>query len=300
MKLSCLVLLDLSTFLCGVVSAGEDPNTFAGKTEMSGIALKDYEGFERNWHFVTVRFRKDTNEMRLTYANDTAWEALSKHVAEFPKGSVFAKIGIATAEDPAFSSSAVPSGARRYQFMVRDKEKFKTSDGWGYALFDPNGLTFPENPARTTAACAACHHIVPERNYVFSDIMVGSPFVLHNPDRLGGLSHRFEYSSLAVSSLPTEIQKILPKDVKKVRSLEGALRKDLFQGTLDEIRPILADEAVSSGQPALLLSEDAKRYSIVIAGKGKCGSLLVALDGVSNVVFKSNEKFEVHFCHAAK
>src|SRR4051812_4515226 len=45
-------------------------------TEMNGHSLREFVGFEKNWKLVTVRFRKDTGELRFTYANDLAWKNL--------------------------------------------------------------------------------------------------------------------------------------------------------------------------------------------------------------------------------
>ena len=81
---------------------------------MISMKLSDFKGVEKNWHLVTVRFRKDTQEMRWTFANDGAWKTLSSGSIEYPNGAVFAKIDAVTHEDAQFPSSAVPSGARRF------------------------------------------------------------------------------------------------------------------------------------------------------------------------------------------
>ena len=158
-------LISLLVFFGAFTSSAssEDPNIYANKSEMSGYKLDQFKNFENTWKLVTVRFRKDTGELRFTYANSLAWKTLSSNNRNYPDGSVFAKIGIATQEDPAFTSSAVPSGARRYQFMVRNAKKHQDTEGWGYALFDKNGKTFPGEPKVASQACAACHHLVPDR-----------------------------------------------------------------------------------------------------------------------------------------
>ncbi len=277
-----------------------DPQSFAGKRVMNGMRLEDFKDFEKTWHFVTVRFRKDTNEMRITYANDAAWEALAKGGTEYPKGAVFAKIGIATKEDPAFTSSAVPNGARRFQFMVRDpSEKFKSTDGWAYGLFDANGGTFPEDPEHTSQACAACHRLVPERGYVFSQAMVKSPFLLGAPEKPHPVTetNNVKFIDQALSALPAKVAQAFPKGTASVRMLEGPIRKHLFQGTLDEVRPILASEVVKSGKPAILMSEDGRRYSIVHEEANEACGKYAALKGVANIYFKKDDKYEVSFCH---
>lgn len=64
------------------------------------------------------------------------------------------------------ASAPIPASARRYQLMVRNNEKHKQTGGWGYAVFDRDGTE-----SQTTAACHACHQLVPERGLVFSQPM---------------------------------------------------------------------------------------------------------------------------------
>jgi Cytochrome P460 len=50
------------------------------------------------------------------------------------------------------------------QFMVKDKGKYASSGGWGYAEFDGS------EPADKTvqATCFPCHEIVKDRDFVFN------------------------------------------------------------------------------------------------------------------------------------
>lgn len=168
--------IGLAFFACITLSAEPAPQDFAGHGEMSGMHLSDFPEFNKTWHEVTVRFRKDTGELRFVYANDAAWRTLSQNRTDYADGAIFAKIAVATNDDPSFPTSAVPGGVRRYQLMVRNKKMYAETDGWGYALFDNDGLTFPENPKNMVLACAACHRIVRERGEVFSQPMQISPF----------------------------------------------------------------------------------------------------------------------------
>jgi hypothetical protein len=268
---------------------------FAGKDKMSEIHFSDFKDFEKKFKFVTVRFRKDTGEMRFTFANEKAWNTLNQNGVDYPDGSVFAKIGIASKDDASFPASAVPDGARRYQFMVRDRGKFKDTDGWGYALFDAGGVTFPEDPKITVNACAACHRIVPERGFVFSQQMGLSG--ISNPE-IGTPSTKFTFSDMTLAALPKAIGKLLPKGTSRIRRMEGELRKNIFQGTLDEIRPILAAEALRSHNPAILLSDDEKRYSLVIFDPtGTCvGNGEKRLKSISTLNVKDGAQYTISFC----
>lgn len=276
--------------------------SFAGRVHMNGYSLMQFGHFIRDWHLVTVRYRQDTGEMRFTYANDVAWEALKAGVMDYPDGAVFAKYSVITQEDPAFPSSHVPSGGRRYQLMVMDKAKNKETDGWGYALFGPDGLTKEEDPVIKTQACHACHLLVPERGYVFSKRMaLGMPRDI--PASMPAdqeLGKTLEYKTVTRDELPERVRKILPAEYKQVRMLQGLLRKHLFSGTLDEIRPALIKESVASDLPALLLAEKGDAYSIVFINPDvktctlKGGEVGVSLGGGLSVGrnFENDKPFE--------
>lgn len=235
---------------------------FSGQPEMNGIAWEKYQDFAREWRLVTVRYRQDTSEMRFTYANQRAWKSLNENVTNFPDGAAFAKIGVLTKADPAFLSSSVPSGVRRFQLMVRDKKKYSDTDGWGYALFDDSGKTFSEDPVSTAKACAACHRLVEDRGFIFSQPM---GFMSSNPP---SWQPRVAFKTTARKALPQQIAKLLPARHQQVRQLEGEMSQNLFQGTLDEIRPHLMHETLASKMPTVLYKE--KRFSLVVPTGKKC------------------------------
>jgi hypothetical protein len=264
-----LATLSLKPILC---FADEDPKIYAGQSMMTGYKLNDFKDFEKKWKLVTVRYRKDTGEQRFTYANDIAWKALMAGGKFYPTGSVFAKIGLATEEDPSFASSAVPSGARRYQFMVRDAKKYQETDGWGYALFDADGKTFPGNPKTAVMACAACHRVVPDRQYVFSQYMELSPFKKKIPFMKTGMEPRIQFETVNLDALPKAVLAHLPPKTLQVRKLIGEISENLFQGTLDEIRPVLYKEAARMALPALLTDKTGANFSLVLPvdKKTKC------------------------------
>jgi hypothetical protein len=282
----------LFCFLSLRAVAEPEANTYAGRDEMNGYRFSDYKEFEKKWHQVTVRFRKDTSEMRFVYANDKAWEVLKAGGTTYPEGAAFAKMALATEEDHSFPSSAVPMGIRRYQLMVFNKKRHAATDGWGYALFDAKGFTFPENPKTTVVACHACHSIVASRGYVFSQPMNIASFSSH----LRSPAPPLPFTDTFLKDIPEIVRQKLPPDIKKVRTLQGPIRSQLFQGTLDEIRPTLAKEVIKSRLPALLISEDGKRFSVVfINNKLDCGKNL-SLRGVHNIYFSQNKKYEIDFC----
>jgi hypothetical protein len=249
-------------FTLGLSFAAED---FSGKDSMNDIAFKQYQDFQNKWSLVTIRFRKDTGEMRLTYANEIAAKVLNAGSINYPDGAVFGKIGFYTSSDPQFVSSVVPQGIRRYQFMVKNKKKYSSTNGWGYGLFNPEGKTFPESPKLTQDACYACHTIVENRGDVFSQnfsISKTTKLMFSHPEKV---SSKISYESHDIKKLPEAIAKLIPSEFKKVRFVTNKiLRANLFQGTLDEMKPILEHESLQSKLPALFTSQDFKKFVIVV------------------------------------
>ena len=244
------------------LTADADKN-WGGRDEMNGIHLKDFPDFENKWNLVTVRYRKDIGELRFTYANPQAWQALMNKSVDYPDGSVFAKIGMLTIDDSAFPSSMVPAGAKRFQFMVKDKKKYPDTDGWGYALFDATGVTLNEEPNAKSVACHACHKIVPDRGFVFSEPAAINPFVNKYRATHANEQNRLNFRDGTAVELPPELQEKLPRGTSKLRFLTGDIQKNLFEGTLNEIRPALAVESLKFGLPAILLSADKRSFSLV-------------------------------------
>lgn len=257
------VLIVLSLALAGTaITTKKDDKNWGGLDSMNGIRLRDYPDFEKKWTLAGVRFRKDTGELRFTYANPLAWKNLKKKTSDYPDGAVFAKIGFLTGEDPAFPSSVVANGARRFQLMVRDRKKYADTGGWGYALFTSNGVTYNDNPKTSAVACHACHQLVPERNYVFTEPMLFSPSETWLAQKKPA-GERLSFRDGTPKDLPARALSSLPSSTAKIRLLTGDLQKNLFEGTLNEIRPALTLEALKTGLPAALVSDDQDQFAIV-------------------------------------
>jgi hypothetical protein len=244
--------------------------TFAGKTEMNGISYGEYANFEDKWKMITVRYRQDTHEQRFVWGNAAAMKTLESGSIEYPDGAVFAKIGFMTEEDPAFKSSRTPSGAVRYQFMVRDKKKYASTGGWGYALFGGDKKTLEGNPAHEAQACYACHQLVTARGQVFSTPLKISAFTPKLPPTVKAEDmpeiSNVKFGTIPLSKAPDVMRRSLP-EVKSVRTVLGSLTAHVFRGTIDEIRPSLVDEAKRSGLPATLISDDGAQFSAVFVDR---------------------------------
>lgn len=273
---------------------GNPPEATA--TEMNDIKFSEYKDFTKSWHLVTVRYRTDSKELRFTYANDMAWKQMNSSQPTYTDGAIFAKVGMITEKDPAFSSSEVPSGAKRFQFMVRDRKKYKTTNGWGYALFDDKGKVFNEDIKQKTLACAACHNMVPERDFVFSRPMnldLGANYldIKHQP-----VAGALTFESKPKVTFAASFQKNLNKESVSVSSLEGNLKKNYFSGTLDEVIPLLLENAKQQRQTSTLYINE-QNYSIVKPEAEGTGCLENQVSYKVIIYFKGSKVREASLCN---
>lgn len=271
---------------------------------MNDIAFSEYGDFTKTWKLVTVRYRQDTHEMRFTYANEKAWESLSKGIMNYPDGSVFAKIGFKSSVDPAFNSSIVPSGARRFQYMVKNSEKYKDTDGWGYAVFTSEGGFFEGDHKTVTQSCHACHKVVPERGFVFSEALEFSPFVKNiqkTYDLQKNMNH-IVFEAIASSSFKEKLKLSQKKmGLKKVYVIAGDLRDYFFGGTLDEVTPLLINYVIKNNSAAGFVSRDQKTFKILkMNKKSSCDANSLGFISYENRAEWVDEKFakENVFCYS--
>lgn len=257
---------------------------------MDGLKPKDFKNFFNKWKVVTVRYRKDNNELRVVYANKIAYKALKKNKKVFPEGSILGKVGIKSTVDELFPSSVIPNGVVRYQIMVKNSKKYKENHGWGYLLYGPNNRVNTEDVENQVKSCAACHEVAESRDYVFS-----KPF---NFSSNLPVKKFLKFDSIDLSLLPKALTFKLDTKFKFVRVLNSAVSKSVFHGSLDEIIPALSSESYLSLQPSAMISNDQKMFTLVVNLQKECeenklkGTLI-------NVIKYLNEKYisEYNYCY---
>ncbi len=243
----------------------ESANGPKERSEMNGIKFDKYSNFTKKWKLVTFRYREDSTEIRATYANEKAWEGLTKLKPNYPTGAMFAKVAYLTEQDPAFPSSRQPLSTMRYQFMLKDNKKFKTTDGWGYALFNSKGKLFSGDEKDSSNACAACHRAVPERDFVFSRAIQLDPSEPPFPQFPNTKNSAFKFSTKKISSFDKNFIEhfaIGPKEETDILFLEGDIQKHGFSGTLSEVTPLLIEQSKKTFLPSTLFL-DKQNFTIV-------------------------------------
>ena len=144
-----------------------------------GLSFAEFKGYE-SWELVSISHGEPV--MAAILANPVMIAAYKAGIPgngkPFPDGSKMTKIHWNPVKLKTFPTALVPGTQHDVDFMVKDSKRFKDSGGWGWAAFEYDTATKTFTPADTTAKppqghdakCGfACHTIVKNRDYVFTD-----------------------------------------------------------------------------------------------------------------------------------
>ena len=144
-----------------------------------GLAFSEFRGYE-NWQLISISHGEPV--MAAILGNPVMIQAYKAGIPgngkPFPDGSKMAKIHWNPKKLETFPSALVPGTLHDVDFMVKDSKRFKDSGGWGWGAFEYDTATHTFSPATTAAKppqghdakCGfACHTIVKNRDYVFTD-----------------------------------------------------------------------------------------------------------------------------------
>lgn len=151
-----------------VVSGNENKYSLTAPNGLSFAGIKGYE----NWHLVASHYRTDRNEIRFILGNTETVDSY-KDGGPFQDGAILVKIGYTVKENPDYPDSVEPDVLQRVEYMIKGRERFNSTGGWGYARFIYNATTDTYTPygKNETFAneCYTCHTIVKRKDYVFTD-----------------------------------------------------------------------------------------------------------------------------------
>jgi hypothetical protein len=145
-----------------------------------GLAFSEFKGFE-GWQVISLSHNERL--MSVIVGNPTMIGAYRAGVPgngkPFPDGSKMAKIHWNTKQsESAPGPTTVPATLHDVDFMVKDSKRFADSGGWGWGAFEYDsasatfrpGNTADKPPQANDAKCGfACHTLVKERDYVFTE-----------------------------------------------------------------------------------------------------------------------------------
>ncbi len=121
----------------------------------------------KDWQVISTSDRFDNGTMRIIYGNDVAVKAVKEHhINPWPNGTIFAKAAWDKLED---EKGNVTTGAfKQVEFMIKDTEKYRSTNGWGFARFKTPKLTPYGKDAMFTTECINCHKPMQANDLVFT------------------------------------------------------------------------------------------------------------------------------------
>jgi hypothetical protein len=146
----------------------------------NGLAFSEFRGYE-SWQVISVSHNGDL--LAVILGNPTMIDAFKAGIPgngkPFPDGAKMVKVHWNPKKIESYPGQPlVPSTQHDVDLMVKDSKRFSDSGGWGYgefeydaasATFRPGTLT-DQPPQANDAKCGfACHTVVKQRDYVFTD-----------------------------------------------------------------------------------------------------------------------------------
>jgi hypothetical protein len=130
----------------------------------NGIAFADDYA---SWKPLSGSERFDNGTLRAVLGNAAAVQAIrDSRIAPWPDGAALAKI--------AWTSSADPDGSARagdfwqVEFMFKDRERYASSLGWGFARWRGSELKPYGKDASFVEECVGCHAPLKDSDFVFT------------------------------------------------------------------------------------------------------------------------------------
>ena len=144
-----------------------------------GLAFSEFKGYE-TWQLISIS--QDGPVIAAILGNPAMIDAYKSGIPgngkPFPDGSKMTKIHWNPGKMAVFPAATVPVSQSDVDFMVKDSKRFADSGGWGWAAFAYDSTSHKFSPAGMNATppqgndakCGfACHTIVKNRDYVFTD-----------------------------------------------------------------------------------------------------------------------------------
>ncbi len=172
------VAVSLAILATGVAISAQDKYTLKVP---GGLAFSEFKGYE-SWQTISVSH--NGNHLALIMGNPAMIEAYKAGIPAngkpFPDGAKMAKVHWNIKKNDAQPGSPLqPETQSDADFMLKDSKRFADSGGWGYAVFKYDaasdtfrpGTTADTPPQANDAKCGfACHTIVKNRDYVFTEL----------------------------------------------------------------------------------------------------------------------------------
>jgi hypothetical protein len=177
MLISVGISVALAVLATGAAISAQDKYTLKVP---NGLAFSEFRGYE-GWQVISVSLNGD--KLAVILGNSAMIDAYKAGIPgngkPFPDGAKMVKVHWNPAKNESYPGQPLlPSSQHDVDLMAKDSKRFSDSGGWGYgefeydaasATFRPGTLT-DKPPQANDAKCGfACHTVVKQRDYVFTD-----------------------------------------------------------------------------------------------------------------------------------
>lgn len=128
------------------------------------VFIPDY----KNWTPISTTQRLDNGTIRIIFGNEMAIKAIRAHQTNpWPDGTILAKAAWDQLTD---KGGNITTGAfKQVEYMIKDQQKYKSTEGWGWARFRTPKLE-PYGKTKTfTNECMNCHRPMKNNDFVFTE-----------------------------------------------------------------------------------------------------------------------------------
>lgn len=121
----------------------------------------------KNWKVISATNKYDATAIKVIYGNDIAVKAVQEgHTHPWPNGTKLAKV-IWTERAADKDGYVRPANFNNVQFMIKDDQKYKETEGWGFAKFIGLDLKPYGKTAAFATTCINCHRLATNNGFVF-------------------------------------------------------------------------------------------------------------------------------------
>lgn len=132
--------------------------------EFNGLAFES--AFER-WKVISTTDRGDNHTFRFVLGNEVAMAAAkSGNISPWPDGARFAKI--AWQQEVGADGLVHPGTFVQVEFMVKDAQRYKNTEGWGWGRWRGLDLKPYGVDASFVSECTSCHKPLRGNDYVYT------------------------------------------------------------------------------------------------------------------------------------
>jgi Haem-binding domain/Cytochrome P460 len=167
-------LTTLKAYLAPWTPAPKQSNTTGGVPVPASLAMvqPEFDGFPfdptfESWKPISTTDRGDNQTFRFILGNELAVKAAhSGNISPWPDGVRFAKVAWQQESGP--DGLVQPGNFVQVELMVKDAQRYKATDGWGWGRWRGLDLKPYGSDGRFVNECTGCHQPVRGNDYVYT------------------------------------------------------------------------------------------------------------------------------------